>query len=189
MSTRREHSLCVVRRFRRLRLYGARAVVGGSNSATGLRRGTKSALQRDLQKRRRSEVHAENTAKKKSVDTIRDLVVQMILGLRREYLDGPGRTRVIDHWTDLQNALRRCVNGSQTVEEALTKMRTVLRLDAARADNSVCLIALVAEVHDEADTQMFFDLLTREHALLIAMAHVKSDEAREARLRDQGEVR
>jgi len=113
--------------------------------------------------------------------TVRDLLVEVVVRLRSEYLIGPGKTRVLDHWDDLQNALRRSVQGVLTPEEMLTKLRAKLRLGAAPASSLACLTALVDETREESSARQLFDMIRREHALVIALAHVQCDEAREAR--------
>lgn len=111
---------------------------------------------------------------------LEDLVVEVLLAIRAEYLQSP-HANAIRHWEQLQDRVRAAARTTATAEEWLTWLRRGLRLSAPSKDSSRCSTALVAEVRDETDGRAFVEMVEARHAYLMARTRVAAEERKAAR--------
>lgn len=121
----------------------------------------------------------ENQERKQKLES---LLTDMILCLRSDFLKAGANP--MDHWTQLESRCRAAAMQCETMSEWCSAVQRRLRISSLGKDSLRSLVSLCewTDEHDAADDAL--DLITRNHALLIALARNISDEAKAAKALD-----
>lgn len=111
--------------------------------------------------------------------TLRALLMEWLLALRREYL--ATGANAITHWDQLQTRMIAASRTTGTVAGWVSKVRYSLRLGAPSRDSSQCSTALERETQEERvkDADVL-RLVERRAPMLVALARVTAEERKEA---------
>lgn len=110
---------------------------------------------------------------------LRDLTVEVLLSMRREYL--AAGANALKHWDQLQDRMRSAARTTTTPEEWATAMCRSLRLAALHKESCSDLYQLAELVHEKQCAGDWLSLLEREYGYLIALARLASEKAKEQR--------
>lgn len=114
--------------------------------------------------------------------SLRELTVQVLLGLRAEYLQ-TASANPLKHWDQLQDRLRIAARTSTSSAEWVTAMTRSLGLGAPSSARSLATDRLYHATDGHGLSTAWLDLLEEEYGLLMAMTRLEAEE-RKAR-RDQ----
>lgn len=113
-------------------------------------------------------------------EVLREQIVLFVLAVRREYLRSPG-VNVLKHWDQIRDRMRSAARRAESVADWATLVLRGLNLPSPRSDLSSILVGLTEHVRRADALAEMLDLVEREHGLILALARLRADDAREAR--------
>lgn len=113
-------------------------------------------------------------------ERLRTMLVEMLLDLRREYLQTSG-AKMLEHWRILLDRMENAAKSSGNADEWAT--RTARSLQIAQLGSSACstLLELSSFVRERSAWPEMRHLLSRERGLLEALGRKIAEERRDAR--------
>jgi hypothetical protein len=121
---------------------------------------------------------------KKAKERLQSLTVEVILEMRRAYLQ-TSTPNILKHWDLLQNRMLAAARTTSGPEEWATSVARGLHLEAASSSYSRCLLELTHAVHEQDVAREWLDLIESEHAFLIVMTRRIAEERKEQALAEK----
>lgn len=116
-------------------------------------------------------------------EQLRYRTVQVILGVRAQYLAGGGKA--LKHWDQISDRMRAAARSSGSAAEWVTALCRSLQVGAPDSSTSSATCELVNLLNEAGATRGWLDLIESEHGYLIAMARLESERRRADRAAEQ----
>lgn len=110
------------------------------------------------------------------LETLRTKIVQYVLDLRRVYLR-TGQANVLKHWEILQTRMESAARRTGRVEAWASEVQRNLQVVGADNSLSSSLIDLAGYVRETGCTDDFFQVVSGEIALVMALSRKSAEEA------------
>lgn len=112
-------------------------------------------------------------------DKLRTATVEVLLEIRRAYLQSPGANRM-KNWDQLESRMDMAL-GTKTIGAWVTAMRDGLQIvSAASVEASRCFLDLAGEVHERDVFKAWKRMVKAERSWLIAKARLIAEQRKEA---------
>lgn len=108
-------------------------------------------------------------ASEKQIETIRSLLVEMLLEFRRCYLRTTG-ANMLEHWRIILDRMRQAARQTRNADEWATKVQRRLQIPQLGSSGCSALLALSHAVREADAWRDFRTLVDRETGLLEALA-------------------
>lgn len=112
-------------------------------------------------------------------ERLRTLTVEYLLDVRAAYLAAGASP--LKHWEQLQNRMLSAARRSTSADEWATALCRGLQLPALGPRGAASLVALSGAVREAGAARQWLDVVQAEYGLLMAMARLAADAARERR--------
>jgi len=112
------------------------------------------------------------------------LLVEMILSFRTAFLRAQKGRPPLDYWDRMQARIRVAAQTTQNASEWASAVQRKLQLEGLDSLASHSLVDLAAWCDEHAAHDDCMELVSRDHAMLMALARVKVD-AMKSQLREQ----
>jgi len=114
----------------------------------------------------------------KQIDEMRTLTVDVVLDMRRRYLQTTGCS-VLKHWAQIQNRMRIATRTSATPQEWFTRFCDSLHLPCADIPASLAFSRLSEYVEGRKLCSKWLDLIEEEYGAIMAMARLAVEKEEE----------
>jgi hypothetical protein len=124
------------------------------------------------------------------LEQLRTKTVELLLELRRLYLRSP-QANMLKHWEILQNRMLSAARRAANPDEWVTSMLRGMQIPSVSSACSAAIVSLGGAVREAGAAREWLDMVEREYGLLLAMARLAAEQARESRERvdpETGEV-